>query len=1042
MPDFVPNKPSFTPDKPSFVPDGPRFQPDADPNAASGYTGPAQPFTDLPSTTYKVAQKNFNDMVEGFDGLSQPGLLNKALAGLEMVGGAVGIPFSVIEGPAKALVGDPIERGMRAEGMNVPGLGGYIGEGVSLVSSFFTPVPGFLGKAGKAASELKPLQEGKALLSPTSMSAGANSTGEALSVKAAWEAARSEQANHAVEGYIADMHKLPPDQQLKWAHAYETGAPLSSWGTWSEPLAKVLRSGNNQRVAEVQKVTKGKRLQNPIENLLGHFWKDTPQSRALASNPEFQAWFKSKRNLSGAGGFLKQRTIATIKEGIDKFGLEPVTTNPIELQLLKWREMDRWMSGEVFKQGMVKRGTAKWFKAGAPQIPGWRAVEDKLFKSWRPSSVKVTGSFDMSFRKGITDFMTKHGMPFKLDLPSLEKVFPGIGNRTLGAYDPRSKMTAVKFAMPDFVFAHEFGHALDYKYGLNTVLKADSRAWAELANLAAERVASTGTKGLNPAYVNYLLNERERVANFVHGYLYSPEITQRVAPTATRNFERFISKHPELNELKNIKPGFEPGLAEAKFLNMKEWVPNGEYRVQDSVAKILNNWSDAGLKDSTIYQSMRKLGGILNSFQLAISGFHVIFALNDIMISNLAHGLMQVAKGYFKEGGLTILKTPISPYTTIRDGRKLINDVKNGVSNQLTKAFVEGGRRVKMDEFYQSSSSGSFVKSFQNGTFFHELKTMMKDSPWSAPITLATRSLETMTAPLFEYLIPAAKNGVFHQHASAWLAEHPGAGPYEMRHAMQKIGDSIDNRLGQMVYDNIHWSRTQKDLAFIFVRSVGWNMGTVRELGGALVDTANAGRKLLAGQKAEYSLRMAYATGLAMIGAMEGATLNYLMTGESPKSLEDYYFPRTGRLLPDHSEERMNIPGYTKDAVEINAAPLHTLMNKTHPLLTIGAQWYENRDYYGAAIYNPDDPFSQEMSDWLEYMKKEFEPFSVRNIDRRRKEEDMPTSEKVLSILGFQRAPTFITDPEKTERAQRLHDRAAVRKLVRERSRRETEASE
>ena len=50
--------------------------------------------------------------------------------------------------------------------------------------------------------------------------------------------------------------------------------------------------------------------------------------------------------------------------------------------------------------------------------------------------------------------------------------------------------------------------------------------------------------------------------------------------------------------------------------------------------------------------------------------------------------------------------------------------------------------------------------------------------------------------------------------------------------ACRRYGDSVDNCMGQLVYDNQFWDRTAKDLAMLTVRSVGWNLGTLREVGG------------------------------------------------------------------------------------------------------------------------------------------------------------------------------------------------------------------
>jgi hypothetical protein len=52
--------------------------------------------------------------------------------------------------------------------------------------------------------------------------------------------------------------------------------------------------------------------------------------------------------------------------------------------------------------------------------------------------------------------------------------------------------------------------------------------------------------------------------------------------------------------------------------------------------------------------------------------------------------------------------------------------------------------------------------------------------------------------------------------------------------------DSVDNRLGQLVYDNLFWHNMTKDLGLVATRSLGWNLGTIRELAGGVADYARA----------------------------------------------------------------------------------------------------------------------------------------------------------------------------------------------------------
>jgi hypothetical protein len=53
---------------------------------------------------------------------------------------------------------------------------------------------------------------------------------------------------------------------------------------------------------------------------------------------------------------------------------------------------------------------------------------------------------------------------------------------------------------------------------------------------------------------------------------------------------------------------------------------------------------------------------------------------------------------------------------------------------------------------------------------------------------------------------------------------------------MPIVEGKVENRMGQMTYDNLFMNRTAKDLAMLTVRSVGWNIGTLREIGGGIGD--------------------------------------------------------------------------------------------------------------------------------------------------------------------------------------------------------------
>jgi hypothetical protein len=103
-----------------------------------------------------------------------------------------------------------------------------------------------------------------------------------------------------------------------------------------QPFAKELRRLLDEARDRVRALGTGK-LESFIENYFPHIWKDPNKATdVFASSP---ADGRSKDRKS----FLKQRKIDTFKEGLDA-GLEPISDNPVDLALLKIREMDRYVA--------------------------------------------------------------------------------------------------------------------------------------------------------------------------------------------------------------------------------------------------------------------------------------------------------------------------------------------------------------------------------------------------------------------------------------------------------------------------------------------------------------------------------------------------------------------------------------------------------------------------------------------------------------------------------------------------------------------------
>ena len=217
------------------------------------------------------------------------------------------------------------------------------------------------------------------------------------------------------------------------------------------------------------------------------------------------------------------------------------------------------------------------------------------------------------------------------------------------------------------------------------------------------------------------------------------------------------------------------------------------------------------------------------------------------------------------------------------------------------------------------------------------------------------------------------------------------------------------------------------------VRSVGWNLGTFRELGGGVMDA----KDLLTGS--EMSHRTAYVVALPLLAGLYGAAVQYAYTGEGPREMKDLYFPRTGRIRPDGSEDRVSLPTYMKDVyaygedvssfVKYGTNPLQTLENKAHPLISTISQMLNNADFYGGTIRNPAAPITMQVEDEANYLLKQIEPFSLRNYQQQAKlrgaEPSVGDYVTSPSMFGVVPSPGYITKSEaekESEAVSKLRD--------------------
>jgi hypothetical protein len=462
-----------------------------------------------------------------------------------------------------------------------------------------------------------------------------------------------------------------------------------------------------------------------------------------------------------------------------------------------------------------------------------------------------------------------------------------------------------------------------------------------------------------------------------------------------REMQRYLQAHETLGEL--ISRGI------ARLLAMGENIPPGFERLNDKVAsgyiapkaaaRVFNNYLSPGLAGNALYDAVRGYGNALNAAQLGLSAFHLGFTSMDAAVSRMALGIEQMAAGDGIAAIKSIASTPAAPVTNFLKGRKLkdayLRPGSMGADMEaLSQALEMAGGRVKQDSFYRNSAPEKMIEAWRSGEK-------------GKAASLALPSLfEYAARPIMEHVVPAQKLGVFADLAKHEMSKWTDATPMEERvESMRKVWDSVDNRLGQLVYDNLFWDKTFKDLAMVSTRSVGWNVGTIREIGGGIMDTGKQLNSLRKGGKAELTHRMAYIAALPITVGMAGAVTQYLYTGTGPESTKDYFSPRTGTYDVDGNPNRVQLPSYMKDVNAYESHPWQTIKHKLNPGIGSIAAMLNNEDFYGDNIRNESDPYTKQMLDNVRYLAKETLPLGVRNWQESEKR-DATWKEKAAGFVG------------------------------------------
>ncbi len=460
-----------------------------------------------------------------------------------------------------------------------------------------------------------------------------------------------------------------------------------------------------------------------------------------------------------------------------------------------------------------------------------------------------------------------------------------------------------------------------------------------------------------------------------------------------------------------------------------------------------NNWVGKGFHEypmvGAIYDKLQYGANMLTGLKLAMSGYHAFNIAQESAVAGLADGIGNLAHGELADAvkqiipSATILPQPVKQFVKGKALQEQYLGIKDHgpEMEQLSDLYARAGGRAApasqvgmigqdnaMQRGFNVWNPSKWVENAQKE--FADLKFAMRDNPDNTALTSGLlkggrvaaevgswlgQTMSGVMKPLFENAIPKIKNAAFADEMSSWLKANPMASKDVQLGMARKLVDSMDDRFGELIQDNLFWPRWVKQSLNLATISVGWEFGTMRAFGGAVKDIAS-------GDLLSPRARWLYSFPLTM-GIM-GSAYQYAKTGTLPTQsdtpIHDLIAPRTGGTVTYGKgtyPERAQMPGYQKDPEQwyfaLRNAPDYTMIppaamgiafNKLSPMWRLGYAGMTGKDpFTGDVIHS-----HPELPGWKDYanfvLKEAATPIGIGQLSERREGTNISSGERMAGL--------------------------------------------
>jgi len=361
----------------------------------------------------------------------------------------------------------------------------------------------------------------------------------------------------------------------------------------------------------------------------------------------------------------------------------------------------------------------------------------------------------------------------------------------------------------------------------------------------------------------------------------------------------------------------------------------------------------------------------------------------------------------------------VNEYQQTRAGAAFLKRFPN--ASELVHDYFMGGGKLHMDESYRIRAGRSLVEAYK--------EAKRNGETFTRGLTALPAFNEALLRPLFDVYIPNLKVATFIRDYSLAKIENEGAlrrGEITTEQLARKTVDFVEDRYGEMNFDNLFWHNTFKTAAQLITRSITWKYGSLRAYKKAGVGAYKTFRDFVPairrGEAPSLDPAAAWMVGLLTWTTAQSVAMSALLGHQSPTETfkKIFHGDLTEIVYPhiDATGSRASIATYLRDLIHAKRNPLGYLTSSMSGDIGRIIEAFENKDFYGTEIYHPADPAWKKGVDLGRHLIPT--PFSIQS-GWRAHEEGRSVQAQALGAMGYTKAPSYI---EQSPAEQTAHEYA------------------